>query len=384
MSARYVNSLLGQTKSDPLEIVLQQSKRASLVDQTVDLMREMITYQRWKDMLPGEETLRTQFGISRVTLRKALAELEEQGWITFGGRGQRHQIRKNIQNSTSTGIARGGVLWVSEFPPLQYAWNTRIIVDEIRKALLTRDRKLAIMHHSPLWRGDPVEDLARLTAVPETTAWILHRASPAIQRWFEESQLHCVVLGPCHEGINLPSVALDYAAIGSHAATESSRLGHHHIAFVAFERDSRSSSQTLLGLTKPRSVTGTAGKVTVIHDDGTANGLRRELALAMRGADPPTLIMVTEAIQALPVAGILREMKFMVPDDVSLVVRDHEPYLERSIPEFSRYTFDWLRFGRSVAGLLNEMVETGVRKSRHRNLAPLFIPGKTLARKRWE
>jgi DNA-binding LacI/PurR family transcriptional regulator len=239
------------------------------------------------------------------------------------------------------------------------------------------------MHQANLWRGDPATNLARLTAEPETTGWILHRPSPEIQRWFEESQLHCVVLGPCHEGINLPSVALDYTAIGSHTASEASRLGHHHIAFVAFDRESKSSSSTMLGLAELQSGTGTAGKVTVIHDDGTANGLRHELALAMRGADPPTLIMVTEAIQALPVAGILREMKFIVPDDVSLVVRDHEPYLERSIPEFSRYTFDWLSFGRSVARLLNEMVETGVRKPRHRSLAPVFIPGKTLARTPW-
>jgi DNA-binding LacI/PurR family transcriptional regulator len=127
---------------------------------------------------------------------------------------------------------------------------------------------------------------------------------------------------------------------------------------------------------------GRAGKVTVINDDGTANGLRRELALTMRGVDPPTLIMVTEAIQALPVAGILREMKLIVPGDVSLIVRDHEPYLERSIPEFSRYNFDWLRFGRAVARLLNEMIETGVRKPRQHFLAPVFIPGETLARRR--
>jgi len=382
MSARYVNRIVNQNKDDPLEIALPQSKRASLVDQTVDLMRELITYQRWKDILPGEEVLRTQFGISRVTLRKALAELEEQGWILSGGRGQRHQITKDIQNSPSTGIARCGVLWLSQIPALGYAWNTRVIVDEIRKALLTRDRKLAIRHEASLWHGDPASNLAQLTAEPETAGWILHRASPAIQRWFEESQLHCVVLGPCHDGINLPSVALGYAAVGRHAASEASRLGHHHLAFVVFDRDSRSCSNTLLGLAELHSSDSRPGKVTVIHDDGTANGLRRELSLAMRGADPPTFIMVTEAIQALPVAGILREMKLIIPADVSFIVRDHEPYLERSIPEFSRYNFDWLRFGHTVAKLLNEMIESGIRKPRPCNLAPVFISGKTLARKR--
>jgi DNA-binding LacI/PurR family transcriptional regulator len=382
MSAKRVRTFQDPGKDASLPMVLTQPVRTSLVDQTVDLMRELITYQRWKDVLPGEEALRTKFGISRVTLRKALAELEEDGWITSGGRGQRHLITKDIQNPPPTGIVRGGVLWLSRLPALEHAWNTRIIGDEIRKALLNRNRKLAIQVQASLWHGDPAAHLARLTASTETTGWILHRASPAIQRWFEESQLHCVVLGPCHEGITLPSVALDYAAIGCHAASEASRLGHHHIGFVAFDRNSTGTSNTLLGLGSIASSVGRAGKVTVINDDGTANGLRRELALTMRGVDPPTLIMVTEAIQALPVAGILREMNLIVPGDVSLIVRDHEPYLERSIPEFSRYNFDWLRFGRAVATLLNEMIETGIRKPRQRTLAPVFIPGRTLARKR--
>lgn len=382
MSAKRVNPFPGVGNEASLPPVLARPLRTSLVDQTVDLMRELITYQQWKDILPGEEALRIQFGISRVTLRKALAELEESGWISSGGRGQRHLITKAVQDSLPSGITRGGVLWLSRFPALEHAWNTRIIADEIRKALLTRDRKLAIQHQASLWDGDPGAHLTRLTAEPETTGWILHRASPAIQKWFEERQIHCVVLGRCHEGINLPSVALDYAAIGRHAASEASRLGHRHVAFVAFDRNSTSSSNTLLGLGELRSADGHAGKVTVIHDDGTANGLRRELASTMRGVDPPTLIMVTGAIQALPVAGILREMKLVVPGDVSLIVRDHEPYLERSIPEFSRYNFDWLRFGRTVAKVLNEMIETGVRKPCQRDLAPVFIPGKTLARKR--
>ena len=382
MSAKRVNSFPDLGREASLPVVLTRPMRASLVDQTVDLMRELITYQRWKDILPGEESLRTQFGISRVTLRKALAELEKSGWISFGGRGQRHLIRKAVQDPLPTGVTRGGVLWLSRFPALEHAWNTRIIADEIRKALLIRDRKLAIQHESSLWDCNPGTHLARLTAQPETTGWILHRSSLTIQRWFEESRLHCVVLGRCHEGVSLPSVALDYAAIGHHAASEASRLGHRHVAFVASDKGSMSTLNTLSGLDGLRSAYGHEGRVTVIHDDGTASGLRRELASTMRGADPPTLIMVTGAIQALPVAGILREMKLRVPDDVSLIVRDHEPYLDRSIPEFSRYNFDWMRFGRAVARLLNEMIETGVRKPRQHFLAPVFIPGKTLARRR--
>ena len=300
---------LSQATTDPTQSLEVQRlpSRPSMVDQTVDLMRGLIITRRWKDFLPGEETLRKELGISRVTLRKALVELVVQGWITPGGRGQRTAIAQARQSPTLTQIG-GGVEWIIEFHPLEHAWNTRIITDEIRKALLIRDRKLEVHQHKNLWVHDPTPQLSRITAGADTTGWILHRASPEIQRWFQKSRLHCVVIGPCHEVVNLPS--------------------------------------------------------------------------AMAQDTPPTLILVTEAVQALPVIGILKEMNLRIPEDVSLVVRDHEPCLERSVPEITRYNFDWLRFGRTVARLLSTMIESGGVKVIPRKLLPVFVPGQTLTRRR--
>ena len=98
----------------------------------------------------------------------------------------------------------------------------------------------------------------------------------------------------------------------------------------------------------------------MIRDDGTVAGLREALHGALRGGDRPTCLLVAEADAVLAVAGMVREAGMRVPEDVSLVVRDHEPFLNRSVPEFSRYQFDWERFGRAVVQLL-ESVMGGVR-----------------------
>ena len=374
---------LSQAITDPTQSpeVQRLPSRPSMVDQTVDLMRDLIITRRWKDFLPGEETLRKEFGISRVTLRKALVELVVQGWITPGGRGQRTAIAQARQSPTLTQIG-GGVEWITEFPPLEHAWNTRIIADEIRKALLIRDRKLEVYQHKNLWVRDPTPQLARITAGSDTTGWILHRASPEIQRWFQKSHLHCVVLGPCHEGINLPSVALDYSALGHHLAAEATRLGHHHIAYITFDVVAASSQNTLHGLRQFTPKDGRTAQLTIIHDDVSLDVLRSAIHAAMAQDSPPTLILVTEAVQALPVIGILKEMNLRIPEDVSLVVRDHEPCLERSVPEITRYNFDWLRFGRTVARLLSTMIESGGVKVIPRKLLPVFVPGRTLTRRR--
>ena len=226
--------------------------------------------------------------------------------------------------------------------------------------------------------------LTQLTAEPITSGWILYRASAPIQQWFQKSNLPCVVLGPCHEGIKLSSVEIDCTALGRHVAAEASRLGHHHIAYLAFDPGVASSLTTMEGLRQLCPKNGRPGKVTVINDDETVAGLRKAIVKAMTAPDPPSLIVVTEAVQAMPVMGILRELGLEVPEDVSMVVRDHEPFLDRSIPELSRYTSDWLRFGRTAAKMLHDMMESGGRKSNRRKLLPVFIPGATFVQRRPE
>jgi DNA-binding LacI/PurR family transcriptional regulator len=366
--------------SQPL--VVSMPSRVSLVDQTVQALRQLIANQRWQDFLPSEEVLRAQFGISRVTLRKALSELVEQRWIKLGGRGQRHRITPGAHPAAAILAAGGGVKCLSQFTEFALTWSTRIIFDEIRQSLLARECQLEFYQRVSLWRGNPKRHLDQITGEPGVAGWILYRASPLIQKWFQESRIPCIVLGPCHEEVSLPSVAVDYAALGRHAAAEASRLGHHHIAFLDSDPGVASALTTLEGLRKISPKDGRKGKITVIGDDDTVAGLRKSLVRVMGASDPPTLIMVTEAVQAMPVMGILREMNLEIPKDVSMIVRDHEPFLNRSVPEFTRYTFDWLRFGRTAAGILTMMIQGGVRKSTHRTLLPVFIAGQTLARRR--
>ncbi len=357
-------------------------RRASLVEQTVGLMRQLIAGGQWVGELPGEEALRRRFGISRVTMRKALVQLAGQNVIRSGGRG-----RKNVVNRDSGAAAIGrpvvGVVkCLSPFPEIELVLGTRIIFDEIRKDLPATAHRLEWEVKPALWRGDPAKGLRRLTAEPGTACWLLYRASPEIQQWFLDNRIPCLVLGPCHEGILLPGVEVDVAALGRHAASMAGRLGHRHLACLVFNGRVASSVRTLEGLRTLVLPDGQRGRVTVMSDDGTTSGLRAVLTGVMAEKDPPTLLMVTESVQAWPVLGILRELGRRVPQDVSVLVRDHEPFLDRSVPELSRYSSDWGRYGRLAARLISDVVASGSGKQTRRKLLPTFIPGETLARRR--
>lgn len=271
---------------------------------------------------------------------------------------------------------------LSPVADLDLVWGTRVILDEIRRTLLARGLQWEFEQHAGLWRRNPAKGLGELTADPAIAGWMLYRASPQIQQWFQKNRIPCVVLGPCHEGITLPGVQVDVEALGRHAAAEASRLGHRHIAYVVFDPAVASSVNTLKGLRQLTLAGGKPGRVSLISDDETAAGMRRSLASVMTGTDPATLLMLTGPGQALSAQGILREMGLRVPEDVSLIVRDHEPILARSVPALCRYAFDWHRLGRTAGRLLADVIASGSGLKTQRTLLPEFIRGETLAPRR--
>ncbi len=359
-------------------------QRLSLVDQTVQIMRQLIADGQWVESLPGEEALRSHFGISRVTLRKALAQLGAQGWIASPGRGRKHLITSSQGVLAPDRAHERTVKWLSPHPEIDLVWSTRIGYEEVRKSLFAAGLRLDWVSAGALYQARPEPRLERLKEEAGTAGWVLFRASAAMQRWFQESRLPCVVVGPCHEGVALPNVQVDVEALGYHLGSEASRLGHRHLAFLVTNPELASAIATCAGLAKSTPPAGQARRLTVIQDDLTVPGLRRALSEAMADRDRATLILVAEASAALPTLGILRELGLRVPEDVSVVVRDHEPFLERSVPAICRYSYDWMRVGRSISRVLREVIEGGCGKAIQRKLLPNFIAGETMARVRVE
>lgn len=342
----------------------------------------MLAGRHWSDVLPGEREMCGQLGVSRVTLRKALAQLSAQRVIRAGGRGKRHMVCATPAGRKAAASVVKRVRCPSPAAALELVWSTRVIFEEIQAILRAGGMSMDFEYRPALWRGAPGARLQRLTAEGPAACWLLYRASPGMQQWFERSRLPCLLLGPAHRGVSLPGVEVDVAALGKHAAAEIARLGHRHVAFVVFDPAAASALATAEGLGTLVTRDGEAGRVTVVADDLTVVGLRRALRSVMHGSDPPTVLMLSSAGQSLPVLGILRELNLRVPEDVSVIVRDHEPLLNRSVPELTRYTFDGQRLGRMAGRLLSEIAESGSGKVTRRVLLPEFIRGETLAPRR--
>jgi DNA-binding LacI/PurR family transcriptional regulator len=369
------------TVSHPAKLKFSPPRRISLVEQTVALLRQHIEHREWRDFLPPENLLTKELGVSRVTLRKAVSELISQGLIKPGGRGYRNQILGAAGDLAEQKIDQR-VHFLSPISEIEMVPSTRVIYDEIRLALLTYGCSMEFDHRKSLWCQSPAAKLQALTQGSEAGAWILYRASVPIQQWFQANQVRCVVLGPCHAGVTIPSVEFDVKALGRHVGGECSRLGHRHVAFVANDLSVASSQATQAGLAQQLQPCGKLVKISVVEDDYTQENLRSALKTLMAEKEPPTCLIASAAGQAWPLIGILQEMGLRVPEDVSLVVRDHEAFLARSVPKVTRYTFDIPRFGRLAAGLLRSVLSSGGLRQTHRQVQPVFLAGQTLVRRK--
>ncbi len=131
--------------------------KISLYQQVADTLREQILAGDWSpgDLFPTEAALGKRFNVSRITIRQALAILDEEGLI----------VR-----------LRGSGTYVSEQPtrriPLQidYGGSMRTHAPRVTRRLLDRQWTTATTTHAPLLGVPPGDRLLRVERVDRVGA----------------------------------------------------------------------------------------------------------------------------------------------------------------------------------------------------------------------
>src|SRR5690606_18618024 len=70
-------------------------KRVSLVHETVLALKDWISQGVVDEILPGEFELKERLGVGRDTLRLALKQLTDEGWLFPTAQGQQRRVRKD-------------------------------------------------------------------------------------------------------------------------------------------------------------------------------------------------------------------------------------------------------------------------------------------------
>ena len=152
--------------------------------------------------------------------------------------------------------------------------------------------------------------------------------------------------------------------------------GHTRIALVRPEVAYGGEEDSEEGLRE--ALADNASALLVLRHDGTAAHLCMLLDKALRSTRPPTAFLVARAVHVLTVMMHLMQLGKRIPQDVAVVSRDDETFLQHTVPSVTRYAASPTQFARRVSAAARRLAESGALPPRAIRLMPRLISGETV------
>ncbi len=351
-------------------------QRVSLVTQTAQSLRESMQAGHWHGHLPGERELCARLQVSRHTLRAALHELQRDGSLEVTDRQRRRiKLAPQVKKAAHSQV----IAAISPRPLLEMSPSSVVMVDELRDQFSRIGFSFEIHVSTACFSSNPARALEALTTRSPAAAWLLFGSLEPVQSWFTRRQLPCLVVGSCATGVSLPSVDADYRATCRHAGGMLSGKGHRSIALIRPEGDYGGDVQSEQGLREALTLSGShAPSLQVIRHDGTAAHLCALLDKALRSPHPPTALVVARAMHVLTVMMFLMQRGKRIPQDMAVVSRDDEAFLQHTVPAVTRYAASPSQFARSVCMAARKLAEDGTLPPKAIRLMPKLVRGETV------
>lgn len=353
-------------------------QRISLVAQTVAVLREDLRSGLWSRGVPGEHDLCAHLQVSRVTLRAALSQLQREGLIR-SRQGRRREIVPGAVVRCPP-APRPVVVLLTPVPLEAMQRFALYWIDDLRERLGATGYQMEVHPCRACGTARPEPALAALAERLRPAGWVLYQSGARVQAWFSHHALPCVVTGSCHPGVQLPFVDLDYRAVCRHAGGLFYARGHRNVAFLNVNSGLAGDEESEAGfLDAGRGVQEPEIEAVVARHNGTVGDICRQIAALLTRAHRPTGLLVAKPQHVLTVLGFLGHRGVRVPQDLSVISRDDEPFLQYVLPPVARYSASPTAMAHKVSRWVLSTVRTGVPRLRGDRLMPQFIPGGSLS-----
>jgi len=345
--------------------------------QVAQLLKQEIADGTWREELPGEQALAGKYQVSRKTVRSALTELRSAGIIhTRNGIGSRVVPNKLPRPAGKSSRRIGLLLPDSLYSVRQY---TLLWINHLTEALYDAGYQLEVSHGRKYFGAKAGRSLAKLTGSKPAACWILARSNRAIQAWFSRSPHLAVIAGTAYPETTLPSVDVDHHALCRHAAHSLLRAGHRRIAIMFDGSGQAGDWESEEGFLAALGAAPTEVASHICRIERSSLAVKKELRRLMTLPEPPTAFVLSNSFSYLTAASYLASLGKRIPEDISLISRDHEPFLEHLHPLPSRYYYSPLKFARAMFRALEEAMRQRKKfLSRVRDM-PDFLSGDSVA-----
>ena len=357
-------------------------QRILLSVNTQDVIREGIASGRWRDHLPGERGLSRELQVSRWTLRTALAALARQRLIRIVHGQACAIVRSGSASPRPRGPARPWTVGLIMPDPL---WRLRptvtLWIDALRVRLQAMNAQLDLCEGPRYYGAGGAKALAEVTQAVPHDCWCLLLSSHAMQQWFHKRRLPVVVAGLSFADAPLPSVDVDYRAVGRHAAGALLAKGHRRIALLASHAGFAGVMDCEAGFREIFAQQRHEGQELIItHHAGAAVDVATALDRLLRRPARPTALFVQQSNTLLATITHLAQRGLAVGRDFALVAGEDEPYFRHLLPAITHYSFVSDLYARQVGWALQRAFEGSLAPGTRVQIMPDFITGETLTR----
>ncbi len=350
-------------------------EKTSLVAQTATVILGEIESGRWSRWLPGEHELCAHLHVSRRTVRAALEQLGRHG-ILRCGQGKRREIIGASASRRKSASKR--VVFLMPVPLLSLSPFGVYLIDHLREHLAEGGYVLET-HASRLpYRARVPHELENLEGSVKPACWVLLHSTAQMQRWFAERSLPCLVVGSRFPDIHLPAVDTDYRAVCHHAVGRFLAKNRSLLALLNPLPGAAGDEKTSEGFLEAALNARARGlRAEVVHHDGTVGSICARVDALLKRDHPPTALLVSRPRHVLTVLGQLLRRGIRVPEQVALISRDDDSFLEDMVPSVARYSRNPKVFASKVSGVVLEMAR-GAKQFPDQKIMPRFINGETL------
>ncbi|MDB6092657.1 MAG: transcriptional regulator [Verrucomicrobia bacterium] len=354
-------------------------KRASLVAQVADAIRAEIRNGTWREWIPSERELSRSLHVSRNTCRFALHTLSRDGLIEpLQGRGNR--VKRTVRGAASTVARRANSVGVI-VPEVLGKLRPRnsLVIEELQAELYDMQVRLQLHSSSAYYAKNPRRALEKLVEKNRHDCWVLILTHRPLQHWFMQQEIPCVVSGSIYPDIVLPSMDYDFRAVCRHAVGKLLALGHRRLVFINRQSRAAGDLESETGFyeaIKGTSYQGVEGRV-VYHNDDRESIPPLIKQLFKSSARPPTGLIVANSFCYLSVVSSLARLGLRVPEDVSLISRDDDPFLNYIDPDPARYVDDVNNLAHKLMSLIRSVLDGGAAKRDAVRIVPHFSVGKS-------
>lgn len=349
--------------------------KRSLASVTRKAILAAIQSGEWSGHLPGERRLCDHYQVSRPTLRQALKRLEQDG-VVSNQQGQRRKIL--IPASVDHEAKEKPVIgFLCPNPTKEMFGHTSRKIAAIEYHIHQRDIGFELLVRPGCYTKTPAKALRALIEETQIKYWILQETNFQAQLWFQENGIPAVITGSRFDGIEIPFVDLDNAAVCRHAVGLFLAKKRRSLCYLTISDPLPGDLKSETGFTEGiKQGNGVHGKVA--RTKGTPEGICGKLDIILESSQPPDALLIDKTSHAFCVASYLLSKGYRIPNDIAIICRTESHDLQYMRPSIAHYSTSTEELAKKTAEQAIRLVNGDKIDLQGVSIIPEFVPGQSL------